>query len=86
MTPPVDLLGVESDRAGRRPGGLVARLVAWLSTDSRALVGLRHELERCRIHHAQEMGRLRTLVDAGTLQRMADATARGPACRDEPER
>lgn len=86
MSPPFDLLDAERDRSRRRYSGLVARLVAWLSTDSRALGGLRHELERCRIHHAHEMGRLRTLIDAGTLQRMADAAARGLAGRDEPER
>jgi hypothetical protein len=77
MTPPQDLLRAQLDREGRRSSSFVGRLVGWLSTDSRAVAGLRFELERCRIHHAHELNRLRTLVDAGTLERMAEAAERG---------
>ena len=77
MTPPHDLLRAQLDSDGRRSSSLVGRLVRWLSSDTRAVGRLRFELERCRIHHAHEMNRLRTLVDAGALQRMADAAERG---------
>jgi hypothetical protein len=77
MTPPQDLLRAQLDRDGRRRSTLVGRLVDWLSNDARAVGRLRFELERCRIHHAHEMNRLRTLVDAGQLDRMVDAARRG---------
>jgi hypothetical protein len=79
MTPRYDLLRAQLDADQRRRSTLVGRLVAWLSTDARAVTRLRHELERCRINHAHEMNRLRTLVDAGTLRRMAEAAERGLA-------
>ena len=77
MMPPHDLLRAQLDSDARRGSSLVGRLVRWLSSDTRAVGRLRFELERCRIHHAHEMNRLRTLVDAGALQRMADAAERG---------
>jgi hypothetical protein len=77
MTPPHDLLRAQLDRDQRRDGTLVGRLVAWLSRDARAMGRLRFELERCRIQHAHEMNRLRTLVDTGTLKRMVEAAKRG---------
>ena len=77
MKPRFDLLRAQLDHDGRRRSTLVGRLVAWLSTDARAVSRLRFELERCRINHAHEMNRLRTLVDAGTLRRMAEAAERG---------
>ncbi len=85
MTPPHDLLRAQLDRETRRDSSLVGRLVGWLSTDTRAVGRLRFELERCRLHHAHEMNRLRTLVDAGTLERMADAAQRGLRGSSEPE-
>jgi hypothetical protein len=77
MTPPHDLLRAQLDREARRESSLVGRLVRWLSSESRTLGRLRFELERCRIHHAHEMNRLRTLVEAGTLDRMVAAAERG---------
>lgn len=77
MTPPHDLLRAQLDREARRASSLVGRLVGWLSSDARAVGRLRFELERCRLHHAHELNRLRTLVDAGTLERMAEAARRG---------
>ncbi len=86
MTPPPDLLRAQLDADTRRRSSLVSRLVRWLSTDARALGGLRVELERCRIHHAHEVNRLRTLIDAGALERMRAAASRelatGPDARD----
>lgn len=76
MTPPPDLLRAQLDADTRRRSSLVGRLVRWLSTDARALGGLRVELERCRIHHAHEVNRLRTLIDAGALERMRAAASR----------
>jgi hypothetical protein len=77
MTPPHDLLRAQLDHETRRGSSLVGRLAGWLSTDTRAVGRLRVELERCRIHHAHELNRLRTLVDAGTLERVAEAAGRG---------
>lgn len=86
MTPPPDLLRAQLDDDGRRRSSLVGRLVRWLSTDARALGRLRVELERCRIHHAHEVNRLRTLIDTGALERMRAAAARGLAAgRHEPD-
>ena len=77
MMPPFDLLRAQLDQDTRRRSTLAGRLVAWLSNDARAVRRLRYELERCRINHAHEMNRLRTLVDAGTLRRMTEAAERG---------
>ena len=77
MTPPPDLLRAQLDRDSRRGSTLVGRLVDWLAGDARAVGRLRFELERCRLHHAHELNRLRTLVDAGALERMAEAAGRG---------
>jgi len=76
---PADLLRAQLDRDARYRSTLVGRLVRWLSADARAVGRLRHELERCRLHHDHEINRLRTLVDAGALHRMAQAAARGLA-------
>jgi len=77
LTPPHDLLRAQLDRESRRESSLVGRLVAWLSTDAPAVGRLRFELERCRLHHAHEINRLRTLVDSGALRRMAEAAENG---------
>ncbi|MFP4127360.1 MAG: hypothetical protein ACLFU0_12035 [Alphaproteobacteria bacterium] len=77
MRPPHDLLRAQLDRETRGESSLVGRLVRWLSTDSRAVGRLRFELERCRLHHAHELNRLRTLVESGTGERFAAAARRG---------
>jgi hypothetical protein len=66
-----DLLRVQLDRDARMAPTLRGRLVRWFSTDARAVGRLRCELERCRLQHEHEVGRLRTLLDGGALRRVA---------------